>query len=132
MLENQQKKKVEIAKIRVKLNVLKDDLEIAVRERDFMKAQDMQMEIDELDENLQVSSFLDGSRWGRGRGERGWKGNRPLPRFWQDYKQPNHSTEVRFSSFFSGGFITSIVVNPAERKLAKRTIISSVINNCLH
>ena len=36
MLENQQKKKVEIAKIRVKLNVLKDDLEIAVRERDFM------------------------------------------------------------------------------------------------
>merc|ERR1740123_2672225 len=53
MLENQQKKKVEIAKIRVKLNVLKDDLEIAVRERDFMKAQDMQMEIDELDENLQ-------------------------------------------------------------------------------
>ena len=60
MLENQQKKKVEIAKIRVKLNVLKDDLEIAVRERDFMKAQDMQMEIDELDENLQVSSFLDG------------------------------------------------------------------------
>ena len=59
MLENQQKKKVEIAKIRVKLNVLKDDLEIAVRERDFMKAQDMQMEIDELDENLQVSSFLE-------------------------------------------------------------------------
>ena len=83
MLENQQKKKVEIAKIRVKLNVLKDDLEIAVRERDFMKAQDMQMEIDELDENLQVSSFLDGSRWGRG--ERGWKGKRLLPRFWQDY-----------------------------------------------
>ena len=57
MLENQQKKKVEIAKIRVKLNVLKDDLEIAVRERDFMKAQAMQMEIDELDENLQVSLF---------------------------------------------------------------------------
>ena len=62
MLENQQKKKVEIAKIRVKLNVLKDDLEIAVRERDFMKAQDMQMEIDELDENLQVSSFLEGKK----------------------------------------------------------------------
>ena len=62
MLENQQKKKVEIAKIRVKLNVLKDDLEIAVRERDFMKAQAMQMEIDELDENLQVSSFLEGKK----------------------------------------------------------------------
>merc|ERR1719273_2901060 len=52
MLENQTKKKVEIAKIRVKLNVLKDDLETAVRERDFMKAQDLQMEIDEGDENL--------------------------------------------------------------------------------
>ena len=25
-------------------------------------------------------------------------------------------TEVRFSSFFSGGFITAIVVNPPERK----------------
>ena len=36
------------------LNVLKDDLETAVRERDFMKAQDMQMEIDELDDNLTV------------------------------------------------------------------------------
>ena len=54
MLENQQKKKVEIAKIRVKLNVLKDDLETAVREKDFMRAQDLQMEIDELDENLQT------------------------------------------------------------------------------
>ena len=74
MLENQQKKKVEIAKIRVKLNVLKDDLEIAVRERDFMKAQDMQMEIDELDENLQVSSFLDMSRWGEGEGREGMEG----------------------------------------------------------
>ena len=26
-------------------------------------------------------------------------------------------TEVRFASFFSGGFITAIVVNPSERKL---------------
>ena len=66
MLENQQKKKVEIAKIRVKLNVLKDDLEIAVRERDFMKAQDMQMEIDELDENLQVSLIFGWVRWNLG------------------------------------------------------------------
>ena len=32
-----------------------------------------------------------------------------------------HCTEVRFSSFFSGGFIIAIVVNPPERKLAKRT-----------
>ena len=30
-------------------------------------------------------------------------------------------TEVHFSSFFSGGFITAIIVNPPERKLAKRT-----------
>ena len=28
------------------------------------------------------------------------------------------STEVRFASFLSGGFITAIVVNPPERKLA--------------
>ena len=28
-----------------------------------------------------------------------------------------------FSSFFSGGFITAIVVNPPERKLAKRTSV---------
>jgi len=36
------------------------------------------------------------------------------------------STEMRFSSFFSGGFITAIVVNPPERKLAKRTSVQSV------
>ena len=28
--------------------------------------------------------------------------------------------EERFVSFFSSGFITAIVVNPTERKLAKR------------
>ena len=32
-------------------------------------------------------------------------------------------TEVRFASFFSGGFITTIVVNPPERKLAKCTSV---------
>ena len=34
-------------------------------------------------------------------------------------------TEVRFgfASFLSGGFITAIVVNPPERKLAKRTSV---------
>ena len=32
-------------------------------------------------------------------------------------------TEVRFASFLSGGFITAIVVNPLERKLAKRTSV---------
>ena len=35
----------------------------------------------------------------------------------------NQCTEVRFSSFFSGGFITAIVVNPSERKLEKRTSV---------
>ena len=30
-------------------------------------------------------------------------------------------TEVRFASLLSGEFITAIVVNPPERKLAKRT-----------
>ena len=32
-------------------------------------------------------------------------------------------TEVRFASFLSGGFITATVVNPPERKLAKRTSV---------
>ena len=36
-------------------------------------------------------------------------------------------TKVRFVSFLSGGFITAIVVNPLERKLAKRTSV-----HCLH
>ena len=34
-----------------------------------------------------------------------------------------YCTEVCFASFLSGGFITAIVVNPLERKLAKRTIM---------
>jgi hypothetical protein len=34
-----------------------------------------------------------------------------------------HCTEIRFASFFSGGFITAIVVNPPERKLAKCTSV---------
>ena len=34
-----------------------------------------------------------------------------------------HYTEVRFAGFFSGGFITAIVVNPPERRLAKRTSV---------
>ena len=32
-----------------------------------------------------------------------------------------HCTEVHFVSFFSGGFTTMAVINPPERKLAKRT-----------
>jgi hypothetical protein len=34
---------------------------------------------------------------------------------------------VRFSSFFSGKFITAIAVNPPERKLAKRTSVQCEI-----
>ena len=32
-----------------------------------------------------------------------------------------HCTEVHFVSFLSGGFTTMVVINPPERKLAKRT-----------
>ena len=34
-----------------------------------------------------------------------------------------HCTEVRFSGFFSVGFITAVVVDPQERKMAKRTSV---------
>ena len=37
--------------------------------------------------------------------------------------QGTQYTEVRFANFFSGGFIAAIVVNPAERRLAKRTSV---------
>ena len=36
---------------------------------------------------------------------------------------PNHCTEMGFASFLSGRFITAIVVNPPEMKLAKRTSV---------
>ena len=35
-------------------------------------------------------------------------------------------TEVQFANFFSGGFITTIVVNSLERKLAKHTSVRCV------
>ena len=38
-----------------------------------------------------------------------------------------HYTEVRFASFLSGEFITVIVVNPPERKLAKRTSVHCTV-----
>ena len=37
-----------------------------------------------------------------------------------------HCTEVRFASFFSGGFITAIVVNSPERKLAKHNSVHCI------
>ena len=48
MVEGQQKKKVEIAKIKVKLNILRDDLENAIKEKDFLKASELQLDIGEL------------------------------------------------------------------------------------
>ena len=53
MSENQQKKRMEIAKIKVKLNVLRDNLEEAIREKQFMQAQELQLEINEEDEKIQ-------------------------------------------------------------------------------
>ena len=45
----------------------------------------------------------------------------------QDFKMQNflfpEYTEVRFASFLSGGFTTMAVINPPERKLAKRTSV---------
>ena len=38
-------------------------------------------------------------------------------------------TEVRFTSFLYGGFITAIVVNLPERKLAKRTSVDCTDKN---
>ena len=43
-------------------------------------------------------------------------------------------TEVRFASFLSGGLIAAIVVNPQERKLAKRTSVQcmkAMLYNCI-
>ena len=37
--------------------------------------------------------------------------------------KPLQCTEVRFASLLSGGFITAVVVNQPERKLAKRTSV---------
>ena len=37
-------------------------------------------------------------------------------------------TEVRFPSLLSDGFITAIVVNPPERKLAKHTSVQLLFN----
>ena len=45
--------------------------------------------------------------------------------FWRitESSAVNQCTEVRFASFLSSGFITAIVVNPPERKLAKHTSV---------
>ena len=38
-------------------------------------------------------------------------------------------TQVRFASFLSGGFTTMAVINPPERKLAKRTSVQWLIKS---
>ena len=40
-------------------------------------------------------------------------------------------TEMRFASFLYSGFITAIVVNPPERKLAKCTSVQ-LVKKCVH
>ena len=44
-----------------------------------------------------------------------------------NYSLIHQSTEVRFASFLSGGFITAILVNPPERKQSKRISVQSVM-----
>ena len=43
--------------------------------------------------------------------------------------KPHKPTEVRFASLFSSRFITDIVVNPTERRLAKRASVHTVAMN---
>ena len=47
----------------------------------------------------------------------------------KDSRGGRHCTEVRFASFLSGGFITAIVVNPPERKLAK-LVLQGFLSHC--
>ena len=41
-------------------------------------------------------------------------------------------TEVRFASLLSGGFTTMAIINPPERKLAKRTSVQCGVQDCCH
>ena len=52
-----------------------------------------------------------------------WVGMKPIPRWNFKNIRCTQCTEVQFASFFSGGFITAIVVNPPERRLAKHTFV---------
>ena len=63
--------------------------------------------------------------------EPGWKQTKIIKTFPQWFNEKfatleiciQSITEVGFASFLPGGFITAIVVNPPERKLAKRTSV---------
>ena len=80
--------------------------------------------------------YFIGSSWSRGSVPSSHAmGQRFQPRRWQYFKllldpadccisvSLKQCTEVRFARFLSGGFITAIVANPLERKLAKRTSV---------
>ena len=47
--DQQRKKKVEAAKIKVKLNILQQELEDAIQSKNFMEAQEIKLKMDELD-----------------------------------------------------------------------------------
>jgi hypothetical protein len=42
------------------------------------------------------------------------------------FRDPFHSTEVHFASFLSSEFITTLLVNPPERKLVKRISVCTL------
>ncbi len=52
MLSKENSKRVDIGKLVVKLDELKDDLEKAIRAKEFLKAQDLQLEIDETEDKI--------------------------------------------------------------------------------
>ena len=52
---------------------------------------------------------------------------RTLLELMENHHSALQCTEVRFASFHSGGFITAIVVNPLERKVAKCTSVQRKI-----
>ncbi len=49
--EENRRKQIEIAKVRVRLNILKNDLDEAVQNKDFVRAQELKMEMEELDDD---------------------------------------------------------------------------------
>ena len=48
---------------------------------------------------------------------------RPSSPLLTNHKTAEQCTEVRFARFLSGGFTNMAVINPPERKLAKRTLV---------
>jgi hypothetical protein len=50
MDEVNRKKRVEIAKVKVQLNILKNDMEDSIQNKDFLRAQQIKLEMEQLDE----------------------------------------------------------------------------------